>query len=281
MRGEKEMFDLILNFAKSSDLIKAVILNGSRANPNAEKDDFMDYDIVFVVDKVLPFIEDKSFTNYFGDILIMQEPDNPDLFTPEISNKDKYTYLMQFTDGSRIDLTFANLDFAKKICLEDSQTVILMDKSKSLPKIPPPSDSVYVTKKSTKNEFLACSNEFWWLSTYIAKGLWRKQIIYALEMFTQNVHPEFMKMIRWYIGLKNNFSVNSGNYGKYFEKFLPNKMYRQFLKTYPGSDGKDIYSSLKIMCRLFDNAAKEISDNLDFGYSLKESEKVMRYIFKS
>ena len=100
-------------------------------------------------------------------------------------------------------------------------------------------------------------------------------------MFTQNVHPEFMKMIRWYIGLKNNFSVNSGNYGKYFEKFLPNKMYRQFLKTYPGSDGKDIYSSLKIMCRLFDNAAKEISDNLDFGYSLKESEKVMRYIFKS
>ena len=38
----------------SSDLIKAVILNGSRANPNAEKDDFMDYDIVFVVDKVLP-----------------------------------------------------------------------------------------------------------------------------------------------------------------------------------------------------------------------------------
>lgn len=37
MRGEKEMFDLILNFAKSSDLIKAVILNGSRANPTPKK----------------------------------------------------------------------------------------------------------------------------------------------------------------------------------------------------------------------------------------------------
>lgn len=281
MRGEKEMFDLILNFAKNNDLIKAVILNGSRANPNAEKDDFMDYDIVFVVDKVLPFIENKSFIKHFGDILIMQEPDNPDLFTPEISNKDKYTYLMQFTDGSRIDLTFANLDFAKKICLEDSQTVILMDKGKFLPKILPPSDGEYVIKKPTKNEFLACSNEFWWLSTYIAKGLWRKQTIYALEMFTQNVHPELMKMIRWYIGLKNNFSVNSGNYGKYFEKFLPNKMYLQLLKTYPGSDEKNIYSSLKIMCRLFDSTAKEISDNLDFGYSLKESENVMKYIFKS
>ena len=281
MRSEKEMFDLILNFAKNNNLIKALILNGSRANPAAEKDNFMDYDIIYVVNEVEPFIKNKNFINQFGDLLIMQEPDNPELFTPEVSNKDKYTYLMQFTDGNRIDLTFANPDFAKKICLEDSQTLILMDKNNLLPKISSPSEKSYFIKKPTKNEFLACCNEFWWLSTYVAKGLFRKQTIYALEMFTQNVHPEFMKMVAWYIGLKNDFCVNGGNYGKYFKKFLSPQVYIKLLQTYPDSNEKHIYLSLKNMCDLFDIMAKEISDNLNFEYNAKESKDVMEYIFKS
>lgn len=280
MRSEKEMLGLILNFAENNDFIKAVILNGSRANPNIEKDDFMDYDIVYVVEETLPFIKNKNWINHFGSILIMQEPDDPVLFTPEFSNKDKYTYLMQFSDGNRIDLTFASIDFAKKICLKDSQTIILLDKNKILHKISPPSEKSYFIKKPTKSEFLACCNEFWWLSTYVAKGLWRKQTVYALEMFTQNVHPEFMKMIRWYIGLKNNFSVNSGSYGKYFKKFLPSEMYSKLLKTYPDSNEKSIYLSLRIMCELFNKTAKEISHDLYLRYDVQEAHNVMRYIFK-
>lgn len=281
MRSEKEMFDLILNFAKNNDLIQAVILNGSRANPNAERDNFMDYDIVYVTEDVAHFIKSKNFINYFGDVLIMQEPDNPEFFTPEVSNKDKYTYLIQFKDGNRIDLTFANPDFAKKICLEDSQTLILMDKNNLLPQISPSSEKSYFIKKPTENEFLACCNEFWWLSTYIAKGLWRKQIIYALEMFTQNVHPEFMKIANWYIGLKNDFGVNSGNYGKYFKKFLSKEMYLNLLQTYPEANPKSVYLSLETMCKLFGRMAKEISGSLGFEYNEKESENVMKYIFKT
>ena len=33
MRSEQEMLDLILNFAKNDENIRAVLLNGSRANP--------------------------------------------------------------------------------------------------------------------------------------------------------------------------------------------------------------------------------------------------------
>ena len=34
MRSEKEMYDLILGYANADENIRAVILNGSRANPN-------------------------------------------------------------------------------------------------------------------------------------------------------------------------------------------------------------------------------------------------------
>ena len=49
MRSEQEMFDLILNTAKEDERIRAVMMNGSRANPNAPRDCFQDYDIVYFV----------------------------------------------------------------------------------------------------------------------------------------------------------------------------------------------------------------------------------------
>ena len=40
MRSEKEMYDLILGFARSDERVRGVILNGSRANPNAPRDKY-------------------------------------------------------------------------------------------------------------------------------------------------------------------------------------------------------------------------------------------------
>ena len=280
MRNEEEMFNLILGFAKANNSIKAVLLNGSRANPNAKKDKFMDFDIVYVVDRTEPFIKNKDFISYFGKILIMQEPDNPNLFVPEYPNEEKYTYLIQFTDGNRIDLTFAVSKFAEKICKEDSQTVVLIDKNNIFSEISSPSDKSYHIKRPSEDEFLACCNEFWWLSTYIAKGLWRNQVVYAIEIFNQDVHPEFMKMMRWFVGINNDFKVSSGKYDKYFQKLLPPEIYQKLLKTYPTAEEQSIWKSFKIMCELFNEIANQISNNLNFIYSSHESENVMKYIFK-
>ena len=279
MRSEKEMFNLIMNFAKSNDSIKAVLLNGSRANPNSVKDEFMDYDIVYVVESTKPFIENKGWISYFGKILIMQEPDNSKLFALEVPNEDKFTYLMQFDDGNRIDLTFAITKFAKKICKEDSQTIVLLDKTNSFNDILPPSDKSYFVKKPTENEFFACCNEFWWLSTYIAKGLWRKNLIYSLEIYSRDVHPELMNLLRWYVGLENNFEVTSGKYDKYFGKLLPSRMYKELLKTYPEANEESLWESFKTMCSLFDDVAKRISYKLGYRYDDKESKNVIDYIF--
>ena len=51
MRSEKDMIDLIIGVARANDRIRAVYMNGSRANPNIKKDIFQDYDIVYVVRK--------------------------------------------------------------------------------------------------------------------------------------------------------------------------------------------------------------------------------------
>ena len=69
MRAENEMYDLILKIAKNDSRIKAVYMNGSRTNENVPKDMFQDYDIVYVVEDIRSFIEDKDWINLFGEIL--------------------------------------------------------------------------------------------------------------------------------------------------------------------------------------------------------------------
>jgi aminoglycoside 6-adenylyltransferase len=51
MRSEQEMLYLIVSTAANDDRIRAVIMTGSRANPNAPRDCFQDFDIVYIARK--------------------------------------------------------------------------------------------------------------------------------------------------------------------------------------------------------------------------------------
>ena len=66
MRSEEEMMNLILQVAKDDERVRAVYLNGSRTNPNAPKDCFQDYDVVYVVTDTKPYYENHDWINHFG-----------------------------------------------------------------------------------------------------------------------------------------------------------------------------------------------------------------------
>ena len=148
MRTEQEMLERILHFAQEREDIKAVYMNGSRANPKAPKDILQDFDIVYVVESTAPYIQDKSWIPFFGEIAVMQEPDDKDFWDNNSSPEKQYAYLLQFMDGNRIDLTFQSLQTARETYGKDSLTKILLDKDQLLPSLPPPDDSSYRIKKT-------------------------------------------------------------------------------------------------------------------------------------
>lgn len=55
LRSETEMLEIILSTAQADDRIRAVILNGSRTNPNVIPDRFQGYDIIYIFTEVTPF----------------------------------------------------------------------------------------------------------------------------------------------------------------------------------------------------------------------------------
>lgn len=278
MRTEKEMYDLIINTAKSDDRIRAVIMNGSRTNPNVPKDIFQDYDIVYMVTETESFIRDKDWIKVFGKMLIMQLPDENDNIVGKSTRFDRcYGYLMQFADGTRIDLHIKTQDLAVKEMESDKLSIVLLDKDNVLPKIPAPTDKNYWIKKPNQDIFSECCNEYWWTSLYIAKGLWRDEILYSMDILNFYVRPKLFKMISWYAGIHTGFSCSIGKCGKYLNKFLPEDIWERYLKTFPDASTESVWNSFSIMNELFEEMEHKVADILGFSYNHDEAENCMAF----
>ncbi len=201
MRSEQAMYDLILTTAQRDDRVRAVIANGSRVNPRARRDIFQDFDIVYVETELASFQAAPAWIRCFGELLILQLPDDMQDPPPdnEAGAKTSYAYLMQFADGNRIDLTLYPI--AQLATMErDSLSVLLLDKDGLIEPFPPPHEGDYLPTPPTAKAFADCCNEFWWVATYVAKGLWRAELTYAHAMMNQPVRDQLMKMLTWQIG---------------------------------------------------------------------------------
>ena len=151
MRNEKEMMDLILGVAEKDERIRGVYMTGSRTNPNAPKDVFQDYDIVYIVRETGSFREDREWIDVFGRRLYMQYPD--DRPEPGTDIGQCYGYLMQLADGNRLDLHVVTLEFALKDIAHDRLCRILMDKDMVLPEIPRSTDEDHWVKRPEEEDY--------------------------------------------------------------------------------------------------------------------------------
>lgn len=275
MRSEKEMLELIISTAKEDERIRAVIMNGSRVNPNATKDIFQDFDIVYAVTDVASFVHDYDWIKRFGELMIMQMPEDMD--DPPKENNGRFVYLMQFMDGNRIDLSIIPVDNINEL-EKDSLSVLLLDKDDIIEPFPPPSDIGYLPKPPSAKQFFDCCNEFWWVCPYIAKGLWRDELSYAKYMFEPVVRDQLIKMLTWYIGIKTGFSKNPGKLGKYFNKYLEPELWDMFVGTYADADFENIWRALFTMCDLFRKTAVYVAEHFGFEYPFDDDKRVTSHL---
>lgn len=271
MRTEQEMYNLILSVAEKDKRIRAVFMNGSRTNANALKDIFQDYDIVYVVNETKPFCEQKNWIDQFGERLYMQCPDKNDI-------DNLYGWLIQFTDGNRLDLHVCTLSYVLKEIEKDKLCKILLDKDNCLPNMPEATDKDYWIKEPTENNFYDTCNEFWWCLNNVAKGLWREEIPYVMDMLNYCVRPQLIHLMEWKIGFDTNFTVSVGKSGKYMYRWLKSDIWDRFLETYPSGEVESIWKAVFIMCNLFNDVAKEVSCNMKVKYNEIEANNSLKFL---
>lgn len=274
IRTEQEMLNLIIDTAKKDERIRAVIMNGSRANPNAPKDRFRDFDIVYIVTDVDSFTADHSWIDIFGKRIMLQMPEA----MRDPVGDGRFIYLMLFEDGNRIDLQLIPIEKHKSMLDRDSESILLLDKDGIIPTLPPASDSDYLIKPPTALEYDSCCNDFWWCTQNVAKGLWRDELPYAMFMLYSPVKDNLHDMIEWYIGVKNGFNVCAGKMGKYFKRFLDKGHYGMYLKIYSDSDAEHIWEALFAACELFRDLAKCVAAQFNFTYPESDDKKMTEYL---
>ncbi|MFE3572879.1 aminoglycoside 6-adenylyltransferase [Lysinibacillus sp. NPDC059133] len=278
MRSEKEMMELILRVAEKDERVRAVAMNGSRTNSNVPKDTFRDYDIVYLVSDLQSFLINPNWVNVFGKRIIMQTPEDMAMFPPELGGR--FTYLMLFEDGNRIDLMLIPSEEKDIYCSEDRLTVILLDKDGNMPKLSEPTDKDYWVKKPSAEFFADCCNEFWWVSTYVAKGLWRQEILYAYDHLN-SVREMLLIMLEWKVGIETNFSLSVGKNSKYLKSYLDNEIWERLMKTYPNGDYEQVWNSLFETIDLFEQVAIEVASILEYQYPFEDAKKVKQYLTKN
>jgi len=204
----------------------------------------------------------------------------PDLMGGEVPRKDGgFTYLMQFMDGSRIDLTLIPLDHISDI-EDDSLSVLLFDKDDRFDPFPPTNEKSYLPQPPTRKAYADCCNEFWWVAPYVAKGLARGEILYAKHFLDGSLRKQLMIMITWVFGIRTDFRVNPGKAGKYLKEFLAPTMWSHLLETYTGADPSDTWQGLVKMCELFRECAHVVVGDFGFEYPSQDGALVTQYLLE-
>jgi aminoglycoside 6-adenylyltransferase len=274
LRTEAEMLNLILHTARSDERVRVVLLLGSRADANAKKDILQDFDIVYLVNDYESFLADKTWIDVFGERLIMQLPDE---MTIGDKGEHAYHYLMLFKDGNRIDLALFPAEKWPAQGKPDEPYKVLLDKD-NLFEIQSSTSNHFTIQPPTQKEFADCCNEFWWVSTYVAKGLWRNEIIYANAMMEGPVRSMFLQLIEWHIGAESGFSDTAGKNGRHIKRCVSPELYQKILLTYPGSKKENVWEALFLMAALFDELATAIAMKLSVFYNSEEGRNAMNYM---
>ena len=273
MRSEQEMMNLILDVARADERIRGVLLVGSRANPCVPKDIYQDYDIGYFVKDVGPFYNNTQWIEeHFGKPLILQMPEI--MRDPE--GDGHFTYLMIFPDGNRIDLSFEFTPY-----IDDGEpAIVLLNKDGFLPELPKPTDRHWHIVPPDELFYYSCCNNFWWCLNNVGKGIARDELSYVMHMLKEGVRSELHDMINWYIGTRNGFELSTGKSGKYFKKYLPEELYRQYCDTYSGSDYEAVWAAVFTMCGLFHTLALPVAEHFGFSYRQEEEDGMREYLDK-
>lgn len=264
MRTETEMLDVILQTAKTLQ-VEAVAMSGSRTNPKAPKDEFQDYDVVYVVDDLDNLTSDLAWLDTFDKRIIEQHN--------VLGNRR--LYLMLFEDGNRIDLTLCPTEYIQEWVDSEADYTVLKDE-KGLFESYTTSPQRYWTSPASQTDFEKACNEFWWVSAYVVKGIHRNHLVYATDHLYGICQQELLKLLSWQVA-SDKGTVDIGKNYKYLFNYLPTEKEKEFSALLDFSSVEKLTQSLFATMHFFHKEAQAFSLKTGFHYDKATAEKMIEY----
>ncbi|TDN97727.1 aminoglycoside 6-adenylyltransferase [Sunxiuqinia elliptica] len=272
MKSNSETYNKFMLWAEDCPKVDVVIITSSRANPYTKTDILSDYDIELYVNDFTYFRNDDNWNEKFGDVII-KWPLNPE----STFDKNRITRLVQYKNFERIDFQISMSTNINPIDLDNGYKV-LIDKINATSKLQKPSYQNHIIRKPSEKEYIETINSFFWNSTYVAKALKRDEIYFAKYMLDYDIRfHSLQKMIEWFIGFHNEWSLTTNKFGRLFKNYLDDNMWSELEKTYAGARADENWIALENVISFFRNIATLIGEKLGYTYPEHIDQNVCEY----
>ncbi len=280
MDDEAEVLARVTRWAADQPLVRAMVLESSRAVDGAALDAFSDYDVLLVVADVRPFAEDDGWLAGIGAPLVRFRDAEP------IEGFETLARLVLYEDSIKVDYMVWPAALLRRVVetqrlpdLLDWGYRVLLDKDDLTVGLPMPTRRAHIPTRPSAAAYQALVEEFWWETTYVAKNLWRDDLPharYCLDVVMK--HDLLLRMLEWRIEIERDWSWKPGPVGKGLKRELPPALWSALEVTFVGPDIAENWRALFATTALFRQAAVAVGAALGYVYPDALDRRVTAYL---
>jgi aminoglycoside 6-adenylyltransferase len=266
--SETDVLRAIVRWGASRDDVRALVLTSSRARHDGTADELSDYDVIVFVPDAEVFAASRSWTHGYGEPLAWWGDEH------EVLGERTFFRGVVYSDGVKVDWSIWPESLLERVAeadpLPDDLDVgyrVLLDEAGRAATWPPPTFRAHIPKPPSAAAYDALVREFWWSSTYVAKGLRRGELTIAKFALDVDLKLDALRrMLEWRLELDHDWSLRPGVLGRGLERLLPSELWAEYAATYVGPDVAENWDALFRACELFRCVAREVGDALGYEY---------------
>jgi aminoglycoside 6-adenylyltransferase len=278
--SETAVLEKMVAWANAQPDIRALILTSSRARPDGPVDLLSDYDLILAVTDAERWGREDGWLTHYGEPMVRWGAEG------KLFGHVTYFRGLVYRDYVKVDYTVwpdALLErVAEAPTLPDELDVgyrVLVDKDGRPAAWKPPSYKAHIPIRPTEAEYHALVEEFWWTTTYVAKSLWRDDIVFAKFCLDHDLKLEALRrMLEWRIELDHDWNVKPGVWGRGLKRLLPADLWVELASAYVGPEIEDNWAALWRTIALFRRVAREVGGALGFAYPQAVDDQVSVYL---
>jgi aminoglycoside 6-adenylyltransferase len=280
---EQEAISRFIHWGKQQDAVRAMLLTSTLAIPNGQIDLLSDFDIILVLTDIHPFFESRAWLEAFGRVLALYR--DPIQLEEGLETSG---YVIQFEEGLKIDFTLWHVEHLRRVAAApqlpdelDAGYRILLDKDGLTESLKPPTYKAYIPTPPTEQKYQDTIEMFFLDTTYVAKFLWRDDMMAAKELLDHYVKQEHLRpMLEWHMEIDHGWSVKPSPYGRRLKQWIRPDLWSELEVTYTGMGIDANWEALYRTIALFRRVAIEVGDRLGYAYPHDLDRRVIAHLEK-
>lgn len=275
-----EVLEKLVAWGEARPKIRALILTSSLARPGGPVDILTDYDLILAVTNPEHFAQNDSWVFDYGIPMVRWGDDST------LLSLTTYFRGVIYADYAKVDYTIWPDALLERIAEQealpeelDEGYRILLDKDGRTAQWKQPTHKAFIPAKPTAAEYQALIEEFWWSATYVAKSLWRDEMIFARWVLDEEMKVGTLrKLLEWRIEINHNWALRPGVFGRGLKQRIPLQRWTELTDTYVGLERDENWRALFQTMKLFRQVALEVADALGYAYPQAQDEQVHAYL---